>query len=82
MGKLWVLFRVWRVPAGRNVDVVELDAAGQLDGRMTAIGTGAPCADLRRVERNSRQNGDPVIPLHPVYQHVPVSERVEGIARE
>src|SRR5437667_7510866 len=47
MLKFWVLLRIWQIATGWDVDVVELDSAGQLDRCVAAIGAGAPGTNLR-----------------------------------
>src|SRR5207253_914651 len=82
MRKLWILLRIGQVAARRYVDVVKLDTAEQLDGRMAAIGAGAPSTNLRRFERHARDNVDSVIALHPMDEHVPITDSLERLAGE
>src|SRR6185369_4206236 len=68
--------------AGGDIDVVQLDPAGQLDDAVPAILALAPATRRVLVEGQPRQHGDTVIALHAVHQHVAVAERREGLARE
>jgi hypothetical protein len=41
------------IAAGRDVEIVQLDAARQIDDRVAAVGARAPAADRRRGERQA-----------------------------
>ena len=73
---------VGNIAAGRHIDVVEFDAARQLDDGVAAILAGAPRAGRRGHEGFAGQDRDAVIALHPVHQHVPVARCLERLARK
>src|SRR6266851_3454451 len=74
--------RIGDVAAGGDVDVVQLDAAGQRDHAVAAILALAPALRAALVDFDARDDGDAVIALHAVHELVLVSQRVEGLARE
>ncbi len=61
VAELGVLVRVRDVAAGRDVEVVQLDVAGQADDRVAALVDAAPVMGVAVGERHFRQNGDAVI---------------------
>jgi hypothetical protein len=82
VGKFRIELGVGNVAARWDIDVVQLDAARQFDDGVAAVGAGTPGARRRRAKGLSGQNGDAIIALHAVHQHVTVSKRLECFPRE
>ena len=72
---LLLRLRIRDVAAGRNVDIVQLDVAGQQRDRVTAVLPFAPRLRGRALQRQPRQDGDAVVRLHAVDERVPIAER-------
>jgi hypothetical protein len=82
MREFGIFLGVGNVAARRHIDVMEFDAARQHRHGMAAILALAPALISGLGQGNSRQDGDAVIALHAVDQHVLVAHRGDRLTRK
>ena len=64
--KLVVLFRIRNISTGWDIEIMQLNIAGQRGGEVAAVLLAAPVLLRGPSERYAGQDGDPVIGLLPV----------------
>jgi hypothetical protein len=81
VGELVILFRIRNVPAGGDVEVVQLDA-GDAGRGVAAVVARAPDVLARRRQAPARQDGDAVVALLAMHHDMRKAEGLHRLQRE